>query len=57
MGIRARGGTDISVSDKMTFNVNTSSGFWSGQGFSLVQQNISSSSLILQISLGTSFRF
>ena len=56
-GARARGGFDVSLSDSMTFNVNTSLGFWSGQGFSLVQQGFSTSSLVPQISMGTSFVF
>ena len=56
-GARARGGFDISLSESMTFNLNTSLGFWSGQGFSLVQQGFSTSSLVPQISMGTSFAF
>ena len=56
-GGRVRGGTDISLTDSMKFNINTSLGFWSGQGFSLVQQGFSTSSLVPQISMGTSFAF
>ena len=56
-GGRARGGADISITDSMKFNINASLGFWSGQGFSLVQQGFSTSSLVPQISMGTSFAF
>ena len=56
-GARARAGTDISLTDSMNFNINASLGFWSGQGFSLVQQGFSTSSLVPQISMGTSFAF
>ncbi|MBM75861.1 MAG: hypothetical protein CMK59_10710 [Proteobacteria bacterium] len=56
-GFRARGGVDFGIADNLSFNLNTSLGLWSGDGFQYVQQDLTASSFIPQISAGTVFIF
>ena len=56
-GARARGGFDFLLTDVISFNLNTSLGFWSGKDFNAVNQNFSTSSLVPQISIGSIFVF
>jgi hypothetical protein len=56
-GLRARGGIDFIVTEGFGINLNVSAGFWSGEDFEAVQQDLSANGLVPQLSGGTILRF
>jgi hypothetical protein len=56
-GLRARGGIDFIVTEGFGINLNVSAGFWSGEDFEAVQQDLSTNGLVPQLSGGTILRF
>jgi len=57
VGIRARAGADYTLTSTFAVNLNASVGYWGGKDFAAVQQNLTGSGLVPQVSAGTVLRF